>query len=112
MAVDGNGRAFRYGGEEFTIVFAGKDVASAAVYLEVLRNNIESNAFIVRHNHRPKHKPNQKSKTPTRQKKIKVTVSIGVAENQTHYNSPQDVMKQADKILYKAKKKGRNRVER
>ena len=49
--------------------------------------------------------------TSDKTQKLNVTVSIGVAENQAKYNSTQDIMKSADNALYKAKKKGRNRVE-
>jgi len=41
-----------------------------------------------------------------------VTVSIGVAESSDKLNSAQEVMKAADKALYKAKNRGRNQVSR
>ena len=109
--VEGGGKAFRYGGEEFTIVFPGKDIGSATIYLEALRNNIACKPFGVRNKQRPKDKPSQKMTKSDNTKKLNVTVSIGVAEKQAKYNSTQDIMKSADEALYKAKKKGRNRVE-
>ena len=109
--VEGGGKAFRYGGEEFTIVFPGKDTSSAAVYLEALRNNIASKPFVVRNKQRPKDKPSQRTTKSDNTKKLNVTVSIGVAEKQAKQSSTQDIMKSADDALYKAKKKGRNRVE-
>lgn len=109
--VEGGGKAFRYGGEEFTIVFPGKDIGSATIYLEALRNNISCKPFVVRNKQRPKDKPSQKMTKSDNTKKLNVTVSIGVAEKQAKYNSTQDIMKSADEALYKAKKKGRNRVE-
>ncbi|MCH8163196.1 MAG: GGDEF domain-containing protein [Proteobacteria bacterium] len=108
--VEGGGKAFRYGGEEFTIVFPGKDIGSATLYLETLRNNIASKPFIVRNKQRPKDKPSQNIKSDNT-KKLNVTVSIGVAEKQAKHSSTRDIMKSADDALYKAKKKGRNRVE-
>ena len=111
QSVEGGGKAFRYGGEEFTIVFAGKDASDAAVYLDALRNKIASKPFIVRNKKRPKDKPGQKPKKSDNTQKLAVTVSIGVAENQAKHKSTQDIMKSADIALYKAKKKGRNRVE-
>ena len=108
--VEGGGKAFRYGGEEFTIVFPGKDIGSATLYLETLRNNIASKPFIVRNKQRPKDKPSQNTKSDNT-KKLNVTVSIGVAEKQAKHSSTRDIMKSADDALYKAKKKGRNRVE-
>ena len=109
--VEGGGKAFRYGGEEFTIVFPGKDIGSATLYLEALRNNIACKPFIVRNKQRPKDKPSQKMTKSDNTKKLNVTVSIGVAEKQAKHSSTRDIMKSADDALYKAKKKGRNRVE-
>ena len=42
---------------------------------------------------------------------LSVTVSIGVAEPSTRYRQPQQVIQAADQALYRAKNKGRNRVE-
>lgn len=111
QSVEGGGKAFRYGGEEFTIVFAGKDAGSAAVYLDALRKKIASKPFIVRNKKRPKDKPGKKPKKSDKTQELNVTVSIGVAEKQAKHSSTQDIMKSADNALYKAKKKGRNRVE-
>ena len=111
LSVEGGGKAYRYGGEEFTIVFAGKDASTALVYLDALRNKIACKPFIIRSKKRPKKKSAKKPTKSTTTQKLSVTVSIGVAENQAKYNSTQDIMKSADNALYKAKKKGRNRVE-
>jgi PleD family two-component response regulator len=42
---------------------------------------------------------------------LSVTVSIGVAEPSTRYRQPEQVIQAADQALYRAKQKGRNRVE-
>jgi diguanylate cyclase (GGDEF)-like protein len=42
--------------------------------------------------------------------RVKVTVSIGVAEWQTQYEDPSDVLKAADDKMYEAKRNGRNQV--
>jgi len=42
---------------------------------------------------------------------LSVTVSIGVAEPSTRYRQPEKVIQAADQALYRAKNKGRNRVE-
>jgi diguanylate cyclase (GGDEF)-like protein len=42
---------------------------------------------------------------------LSVTVSIGVAEPSTRYRQPEQVIQAADQALYRAKHKGRNRVE-
>ncbi|MEO1889814.1 MAG: GGDEF domain-containing protein [Cycloclasticus sp.] len=111
LLVEGGGQAYRYGGEEFTIVFPGKDASNAAVYLEELRENISSKLFTVRNKLRCKSSANKKTKRSPNAKTLNVTVSIGVAEQQGSGRTTQDVMKLADNALYKAKKNGRNRVE-
>src|SRR6185295_8469112 len=52
--VSGGGRAYRYGGEEFTIVFPGKDIPEAIPHLEVVRREIESYRLALRASDRPK----------------------------------------------------------
>jgi len=39
-----------------------------------------------------------------------VTISIGVAERNEKYTSPEQVLMAADKALYRAKKAGRNQT--
>jgi diguanylate cyclase (GGDEF)-like protein len=46
-----------------------------------------------------------------RSDRLSVTVSIGVAEPSTRYRRPEQVIQAADQALYRAKHKGRNRVE-
>ncbi|MFO8024247.1 diguanylate cyclase [Thiohalophilus sp.] len=101
-------KAFRYGGEEFTLIFAGKLADEAQTLLEQLRETIASSPFKVRHKSRPAKRPDKlhpRSDTPA----LSISVSIGVADT-TRADDPQTIMKQADQALYQAKKKGRNRV--
>lgn len=113
----GGGTAFRYGGEEFTVVYPGKGLAEAMVYLEALRVDVEGASFKVRRFGRPRKKPEEKGgkgKTSKRTRKaprrLSVTVSIGAAERSEKARTPEEVIKAADKALYRAKRKGRNRV--
>ena len=106
--VEGGGKAYRYGGEEFTIVFPGKDAKNAAVYPEALRTTIDSTPFTIRHKKRPRSKP-ENNNIVSGTKSLNVTISIGVA-GKSDSQSPQDVIKAADKALYRAKKAGRNQV--
>lgn len=99
--VRGGGKAFRYGGEEFTILFPGKEPEETLPFLEDLRRSIETSPFY-------KRTGNKKAKP----KPLSVTVSIGVAGRTKTAPEPEQVMKMADKALYKAKEKGRNRVEK
>jgi diguanylate cyclase (GGDEF)-like protein len=112
--VDGGGKAYRYGGEEFTIVFPGKEAAEAMPYLEVLRREVEAYRLALRGSDRPK-----KSKGGKRERggwrgknSVSVTISIGVAERNDRLVTPQAVIEAADRALYRAKDKGRNRVSR
>jgi diguanylate cyclase (GGDEF)-like protein len=45
-------------------------------------------------------------------KTVSVTISIGVAERSDKVKTPDEVLRAADKALYRAKEKGRNRVSR
>jgi GGDEF domain-containing protein len=108
--VTGGGRAFRYGGEEFTVIYSGKSAEEAIPHLDQLRMAIESAGFVVRAQRRPRKKPDKIKVSKASQKKVKLTISIGVAERNGKRASPQDVIKAADKALYRAKKAGRNRV--
>ena len=107
--VEGGGKAFRYGGEEFTVVFPGKDADHASEYLDKLRQQISTTPFIIRHKKRPRKKPDHR-KQRSNTKRINITVSIGVAEKQDEHDNPQEVIKSADNALYKAKQNGRNQV--
>ena len=112
--VGGGGTAYRYGGEEFTILFPGKETEVAMPHLEALREKIESYRLALRATDRPK-----KAKRGRRQRggwrgksAVSVTVSIGVAERNDSLPTPQAVIEAADRALYRAKDKGRNQVSR
>lgn len=108
VKVTGGGSAYRYGGEEFTVVFPGKDCKEAREYLEALREKIASTPFVV---DREGRRRSDRGRVHTSHQSVQVTVSMGVADSGGESVSPWDVMKLADKALYRAKKKGRNRVE-
>jgi len=112
--VGGSGKAYRYGGEEFTVVFPGKETAEALPYLEALRAEIEAYRLALRGSDRPqKTKGNNRQRGGWRGKDgVSVTISIGVAERNDRLATPQAVIEAADRALYRAKEKGRNRVSR
>ena len=108
--VGGHGKAYRYGGEEFTILFPGKDAADTVEHLEALRREIAGYAMKLRSDSRPK-----QAKSGRRQRggnAVSVTISIGVAERGARLATPEQVLRAADKALYRAKNKGRNQVSR
>ena len=110
--VGGGGRTFRYGGEEFTIVFRGKDIAHARSHLDVVRQRIADYPLVVRSKNRPKDaKAGQKQRgTKQNNTTTNVTISIGLASRDAGHRKPEAVLKAADDALYRAKKAGRNRI--
>jgi len=106
---EGGGRPFRYGGEEFAVLFPGKSTEEALPYLQDLRETIEASVFIVRGGDRPKLKPKPVRSTGGR-KRVAITVSIGVAEPEEVGVEPDEVIRAADQALYHAKRTGRNRI--
>ena len=104
------GKAYRYGGEEFTLLFADKDSDEALYACEELCRKVAASPFKIRGKDRPKQKPEKTTKRKRSSDDIKVTISIGLAEKNSQHLNPQDVIKDADKALYQSKKDGRNRV--
>jgi two-component system cell cycle response regulator len=41
---------------------------------------------------------------------LKITASLGIASNSANVETPEQLLKQADRALYEAKSSGRNRV--
>ncbi len=113
QAVHG-GTAYRYGGEEFSVVFPGVSAGEAARELESVRAAIEGYGMAVRAGDRPR-KPEEGEKRRGEggtEQILSVTVSIGVAEPSGRAKTPLQVIKVADEALYRAKRAGRNCVSR
>lgn len=85
----------RYGGEEFVVVMPDTDMGLARVVAERIRMETDAHPFIVEGG----------------AKQLPVTVSLGIAALEPGDTAPDEIMKRADMALYKAKRKGRNRVE-
>lgn len=111
--VGGGGKVFRYGGEEFTIVFRGRDMADARAHLDAVRQRIGDYELVVRNPSRPRRKPSVGQKQRGHKKDnitTNVTISIGLASRGSEQKRPEEVMKAADQALYRAKKAGRNGI--
>ena len=115
--VGGGGRAFRYGGEEFSVVFARMDKEDAFYHLDEVRKFIENYVMVIRKEPRQNdadeqsgRKQRKKGSFRRAREKVSVTISIGVADRSASGQTPFDVLKAADKALYVAKKAGRNKV--
>jgi len=78
----------RYGGEEFCVVLPKLYLDKAAQIAERIRQAIEKKSC----------------------SGVKITVSLGVSTLESNTNKPDELVNQADKALYAAKKSGRNRV--
>jgi diguanylate cyclase (GGDEF)-like protein len=109
--VSGDSQVFRYGGEEFVIVFRGRSAEEAVPLADAVRKSIADAGFAIRGPNRPVEKPTE-GPLPAVEKKLTVTItiSIGVAETSAKDSTPEAVLRAADQALYQAKEAGRNRV--
>jgi diguanylate cyclase (GGDEF)-like protein len=111
--VGGGGEAYRFGGEEFTLLFPDRGISDALPCLEAVRTDIAEYRMEMRRSERTAPGRSPKGRRPTRAPAaVSVTISIGVAESGARPGDPDAVVQAADKALYRAKDKGRNRVSR
>ncbi|MEW6102087.1 MAG: sensor domain-containing diguanylate cyclase [Candidatus Omnitrophota bacterium] len=82
----------RFGGEEFCIFIPGTEKKGAVSVAESLRKDIE------------------KQKVVLRRQETGVTVSVGVSASPEDSSDEEDLIFKADKAMYAAKNKGRNRI--
>ncbi|WP_338723782.1 PleD family two-component system response regulator [Devosia sp. XK-2] len=85
--------ACRFGGEEFVVLMPDTDTGQAEAVAERVRQAMAEKQFEV---------------GPARP--LSVTVSVGVALNESRVDTPESLIKRADVALYRAKRGGRNRV--
>ncbi|MEX6502899.1 GGDEF domain-containing protein [Pseudomonas zhanjiangensis] len=107
--VGGGGKAYRYGGEEFVLVFPGKCLEECLPHLEQVRQALEN--YRVQLRDRQSRPPSDRQGKPrragARAQEVGVTMSMGVAEHGVQQD-PEAVIKAADQALYAAKAAGRN----
>ncbi|MCY1538519.1 diguanylate cyclase (GGDEF) domain protein [compost metagenome] len=108
--IGGGGKAYRYGGEEFTLVFPGKTLEECLPHLELVRQAVEDYHLQLRDkSSRPQNdKQGRQRRAGATASQVSVTVSMGVAERGAEQGSPEQVIKAADQALYSAKSAGRN----
>lgn len=104
--------AYRYGGEEFALLFPGRSAAQALPHLEAVRKEIAAYALAIRGANRPRsdRAAKQQRGTGWRERAVSVTVSIGLAERNAEHATTDAVVRAADRALYRAKRHGRNAV--
>lgn len=84
--------AYRYGGEEFTVILPETSCEEAELVAERIRTKIQTEKF-----------------KPRNAKELSITISIGT----TQYDAQEQLstfIQRADKAMYLSKQKGRNRV--
>jgi len=94
--VKGKDMAARFGGEEFTVLLPDTDISGAEKLAEQLRSAIAKINLVDKN---------------ANEDYGKVTISLGVSQYKTSEQS-QEMLERADRALYRAKDKGRNRVEK
>ena len=82
----------RYGGEEFAIILPEVDAMGAHKFASMLKKTVASHIFAFEND------------------EIPITISIGVADIMEGIQSTDDLVEMADRRLYLAKERGRNRV--
>ncbi len=111
--VGGGGRAYRFGGEEFCLLFRGKTADQILDHLETLRKTIAEYDMTARDK---KSRPwiqnsGEKKRGASRRKgNIRATVSMGLSDS----DNTQDfytILKSADQAMYRAKQGGRNQIK-
>jgi diguanylate cyclase (GGDEF)-like protein len=84
--------AYRYGGEEFTVVLPYTKIEAAEKAAERIRKGVSGQAF-----------------SPTPDETVNITVSVGVCQFR-HEEEIEELVKRADEAMYTAKREGKNRV--
>ena len=84
--------AFRYGGEEFTMIFPDTDIETAAKVMEEYRQTIADTEFVYG------------------DQTLRISVSVGLSTCPADAESRVTLFEFADKALYASKSGGRNRV--
>jgi len=83
----------RYGGDEFVVILPETTVATAWMVAERLHESIGSHIFLA----------DEGIKT-------RLSASIGIAGFPDHAQTKEDLIRKADKAMYRAKSSGRNRI--
>ena len=89
--VRSNDLVSRYGGEEMSVILPETEVSNAAALAENLRETVNTEAL--------------------QRAGVEITISLGIAGYNNNNHTPQKLIQAADKALYQAKERGRNRVE-
>lgn len=112
--IGGGGTAYRYGGEEFCIVFPRKELDATIAPLERVREEIANYTMSLRDRdlrpQRAKEGSRKRGATRLGSNQLSVTISGGIASRSAEYPDSESVIAAADRKLYHSKKAGRNRL--
>lgn len=89
---DTKGQLFRFGGEEFIIIFRGKKPADCIPIISDLRNTLVNTPLVLK------------------SQRLDITISFGVSELKQTDNDFDDLFNRVDQFLYASKNSGRNRL--
>lgn len=89
----------RYGGEEFLMVFPGAEGSALDALCERVRKVFQAAPFT-------------SAEHDGERSKVDITVSIGICEHTKEFHTVDSILAEADRAMYRAKKKGRNLVSR
>lgn len=101
LSASSAGQVYRYGGEEFSVLYSNTAADLAAERMEETRRALAETKI-----------PLNGSAPKKREKKVTVHISVGVSEQTRKNDTPEKVLRAADAALYRAKEGGRNRVEK
>jgi diguanylate cyclase (GGDEF)-like protein len=89
----------RYGGDEFMVILPETDESLAIDIAERLRNNVAKKVVLTQTQNSAGEEPRT------------LTASIGIACYPEHGETVELLLENVDKALYRAKNKGKNRIE-
>lgn len=95
-----SGEVYRFGGEEFTILYPRREVNQLEEELEDIREAVSSNKVNV----------TKKSARATKKYKKTVSISLGAASPSKEQPTPEMVLSAADEAMYQSKQAGRNQL--
>lgn len=87
----GNGYAIRWGGEEFLLVFKGKEMQESLEILEQITSQVSG------------------ARTQSGENFIQVNMTFGITKGEYFENSD-DIVKRADSLLYRGKENGKDKI--
>ena len=110
IKITGGGLSYRCSAQKFAVIFPNKFVDETIHHLESLRKSVEIYGFILRGSKRPRKRPEHLEKLRGPQKRIYITISVGVAEREDTHLTHKHVIKAAEKALDRAKDAGSNQI--